>query len=245
MMTPYRYLKFFVAALLLCSFSASAQLATAIRGVVFNERTNIRSAQVSVSNMQNKATVMSDNLGLFSIRASVGDTLLFIKKGYAEQQVAVTSTQDLVVRMMPQQVLGPVVIRGTSKKEELQETMEGYRSKGIYYDGKPPALSALASPVTALYELFGKNASQARRFNNYMQRESKEQEIDKRYNKALVKRIGQFNDQDAELFMLAYRPSYEDLRKWTDYDLILFIKKSAESFKSIKEKPVQKLTDPS
>ncbi|WP_158825360.1 hypothetical protein [Mucilaginibacter lacusdianchii] len=216
---------------------ASAQLATALKGVILKERTTTRAAEVRVTNLQNKAIVQSDNLGFFSILANVGDTLLFTKTGYADQKIAITSTQDLIVRMMTNTELGPVVIRGTTKKQEMQETMDIYRSKGIYFNGKPPALAAVASPITGLYELFGKGPGQARRFSNYMQKESKEIEIDKRYNKALVKRITELPDEDVDKFMLAYRPAYDDLKKWTDYDLIVFIKKSAASYKDAKDTP--------
>jgi hypothetical protein len=229
-------------ALLVLPLFTRAQLASVIKGVILKERTTTRAAGVRVTNLRNNAMVQSDNLGFFSILAGVGDTLLFSNTGYTDQKIAITSTQDLIVRLMTDTELGPVVIRGTSKKQDLQETMDGYRSKGIYYNGKPSALSAIASPITGLYELFGKGPGQARRFNNFVQRESKEIEIDKRYNKTLVKRITELPDEDVDKFMIAYRPAYEDLKKWTDYDLIVFIKKSMVSYKAIKDGPaLQKL----
>lgn len=185
----------------------------------------------------------SSNTGTFSIKASLGDTLLFTKEGYTSNKIAVGMQQSIVVFLIPITQLSTVVVKDKSNRQEQNDVMDTYRSKGIYYNGKPPALSVLASPVTGLYELFGKGPKRARRFANFMKNENRQLEISRRYNKDLVKRITKLPDDELQTFMDNYQPPYPEVMKWNDYDIIQFINKSLASYQANKNlEPLPKLT---
>ena len=55
-------------------------------------------------------------------------------------------------------------------------------------------------------------------------------EIDRRFNSFKVKPLTDYEGKDLQNFLDTYRPSYELLSKWTDYDLVKYIKQSAIAF---------------
>jgi len=187
--------------------------------------------------------MMSDELGGFSIKASIGDTLEITKTGYTSQKIAVVNNNDLVVYMQPVIVLNQVTIKGQTKQQELKEVMKEYRSQGIFNDGKSlPVWQFINSPITAFYNLFGKTPAQARRFAEYAKNEQEAITVDKRYTKELVKSVTKMSsDDEIDKFMVAYRPSYDNIKEWNDYQLIQYIKKSYNYYQKTKDRPEARL----
>ncbi|SHM68069.1 hypothetical protein [Mucilaginibacter sp. OK098] len=238
----------FVTIIMLClSFlvKAHAQQTFVVRGVISRSVSVERIAQVLITNLRSRDIKMSDELGWFSIDATIGDTLLFSKLNYTDQKVVIIAKADIPVYMQPVIVLDQVTINGQTKRQELNEVMGNYRKQGIYYNGKPPVLSFLTSPLTGIYELFGKGPSNARRFANFSKGELEYAEIRRRYSVALVARVTNTSDTVAKKFMEYYTPSYEDLKGWNDYELIKQIRKSYEYYdKSADKEKLQQLNQP-
>jgi len=239
--------KIFIIILFSVSFlmQAHAQQTFVVRGVISRSVSVVRIAQVLISNLRSRDIKMSDELGWFSIDAAIGDTLLFSKLNYTDQKVVITAKADIPVYMQPVIQLDQVTINGQSKRQELNDVMGDYRKQGIYYNGKPPVLSFLTSPLTGIYELFGKGPSNARRFANFSKSELEYAEVRRRYNVALVARVTKTSDTVAKKFMEYYTPSYEDLKGWNDYELINHIRKSYEFYdKSADKVKLQQLNQP-
>ncbi len=229
--TVFRSTITYLGGLLLCliAITTSAQTQLQVTGITYNNKTSGRVAQVNITNLQRQSMAISNDQGAFSIGAAVNDTLLFSKVGFTEQRLVVKDAQMLVF-MVPAQQLQDVIVRAKTKQQEQHETMDAYRSKGIYYDGKPPVLSFLASPLTGLYELFGKEPGRARHFAQVMKRENQQTEINKRYSRELVKRVTKLPDNEVSIFMLAYTPPYPEMLKWNDYEMIQFINRSMRGY---------------
>jgi len=169
--------------------------------------------------------MMSDELGGFTIKTAIGDTLLFSKEGYGSLKQVVVSAADMVVYMQPIVSLKQVTIQGESSKQELNDVTNTYRSKGLYFDGRPPFMAFIASPLTAFYELFSQDAANERHFIKFSKNEQEAIAVDGRYTKELVKRVTGLPDDEVIKFMQQYRPSYEDIQGWNDYELISHIKR--------------------
>lgn len=195
-----------------------------------------RVGDVFVNNMHTGVIIQSDLLGWFSIAASVGDTLLFTKVDYTDQKIVVANGSDMPVYMQPVIKLDVVTIKGQTTKQELSDVMKQYHSQGTFYNGKPPVLSFLTSPITGLYELFGATPGRARRFAAYSKGEVEQAEVQRRYNVGFVKRVTGASDTSAVNFMKYYTPSFEDLKEWNDYELIRRVKKSYEFYDTATEK---------
>jgi len=220
-----------------------AQQTLTIKGIIFKKSTPDRISQAVITDLKTQTPMMSDELGGFSIKASVGDTLEITKTGYTPQRIAITNNDDLVIYMQPVVELNQVTIKSQSKQQELSEVMKEYRSQGIYNDGKSlPFWQFVNSPITAFYNLFGKTPAQARRFAEYAKNEQEASTVDKRYTKELVKSVTKMSsDDEVDKFMVAYRPSYQDMKEWNDYQLIQFIKKSYNYYLKTKDRPEARL----
>jgi hypothetical protein len=228
-------------------FKASAQQEEfTLHGVVSKKLSGERVAQVIILNQRTHNIIMSDNLGWFTVKAAIGDTLLFSKFEYTDQKIVITGKNDLPVYMQPVIKLAEVKIAGETKKQELNDVMKQYRSQGTFYDGKPPVLSFLSSPITGLYELFGTTPNRAKHFAQFSKGELEYSEVRRRYNASTVKRITNAPDSVVEKFMLYYTPSYEDIKSWNDYELIKHVRKSFDYYEKNKnQKSLEELNSPS
>ncbi|MBE9586105.1 hypothetical protein IM792_16750 [Mucilaginibacter sp. JRF] len=222
--------------LCLLAFTTKAQQNT-VQGIIYRINTSTRIAQVVVTNLRTNTVMMSDELGIFTIKANPGDTLLFDKSEYADLRHVVGSQKEMAIymRLMTSTELEEVKIKGTTKQQELGEVMRDYRGQGSFFDGKPPALLFLMSPITGLYELFGKTPGRARRFAKFTKAELEQNEINRRYNVEFVKRTLNINDEEAGKFINYYMPSYEDIRVWNDYELIKRVKRQYQYYKVNKD----------
>jgi hypothetical protein len=211
--------------LLFQGMNAVAQQEFQLKGVIMENGSNNRIALAEVSNTRNKFVVGSNDLGIFQIRAAIGDTLQIVKRDFGDKEIVVVSKEDVVLRMN-RTTLNTVNIYGQNRKNELNEMKQEYRNKGSYYAGKPPLLSYIFTPLTAIYELFGKTPKNAKRFNRYYTNEMQQTEIDAFFNEDLVKKNTPLTGKALENFMLNYRPDYEKAKNWTSYDAIKHIRDS-------------------
>ncbi|HEY9195206.1 MAG TPA: hypothetical protein VIM77_03045, partial [Mucilaginibacter sp.] len=208
-----------------------------LKGVISKKNTPERVGQVMIKNLKTKATLMSDDLGWFKIKASVGDTLLFTKEKFTPQKIEVLNNSDMPVYLQPQIVLEEVKIKGQTKKQEINEIMGDYRKQGTFYNGKPPVTSFVTNPLTGIYELFGKTPNRAKRFAQFSKGELEQAEINRRYNIDFVKQVTKLqSDTLAKRFMDYYTPTFEDLKGWNDYDLIHHTQESYNYYKKSGDK---------
>ena len=207
------------------AISASGQVNFVVKGLIFRTATIQRLAKVRVENKTANKLVYSDVLGNFSIDANIGDTLIFKKEGFSEQEKVISIKQNLVIYLNAAQVLAEVVVKEQSKKREQQEILDGYRSKGVFYNGNPPLLVYIFSPLTALNELIGKDANNAKRFGNYIARENAESNVDTHFNPAVIKTAVKIKDNELAEFMYLHRPKPEQVIYWNYYDDLAYVRK--------------------
>jgi hypothetical protein len=225
------------------AFALRAQTRTEhnIAGFVCTRGTSVRVAKVLVTNIKTNTVVLTDDLGTFTIKAAVGDTLEFAKQEFTTVQLPVTGLADLVIFLQKVTNLAEVTIVGQTKQQEVNSVMTDYRKKGVYYGGKPSAISAITSPLNGLYSLFGKEPKNARHFAAISQKDLEAAQDSKKYNKSIVKKVTNLPDEELQKFMDAYTPSHQDLLKWNDYEVINYIKKSLADYKKYGVTPMQKL----
>lgn len=229
-MSYHNLLTLFISIWVLPSWLA-AQEAGPIRGIVVEAGTSKRLGSATISNSNTGQSTVSNGLGNFEIRATVGDSLEIALMGYETVRTEVKTLSDILIDMRPASImLEQVDVNRTSKEAELRDAMRGYRKQGVYFDGKPPALAYIFNPVTSLYELFGRTPRNARRFHNYMERELAETDVDRKFSRAKIQELTDLKDEDLTNFMFWYRPSYEKVQYWGEYDITAYIMASFEKF---------------
>ena len=240
-MKPFRlFILGIIATIFLPIGKGFAQEEFKLTGVIFEKATNIRIALAEVSNKRNKYTVGSNDLGLFTIKALVGDTLIINKRNFSPLMLKVTSSKDVITYLFRDaNMLNEVTVFGQTKKQELDAIKRDYRNKGSFYGGKPPLLSFIFSPLTAIYELVGKTPRNARRFNNMYVTEIQNNQVDQLFNKSSINENTGLNGKELEDFMVNYRPNYERAKNWTVYDATKWIKDSYKKYSDTVKKTIK------
>ena len=108
-----------------------------VNGVVFDKESRQRIALAEISNKRNKYSVGSNDIGIFTVKASFGDTLVIIKRGFNDQEVVVKTANDLIIYLNRCISLKTVEIKGETKKQTLDAIKRDFKNKGSFYAGKP------------------------------------------------------------------------------------------------------------
>jgi len=228
--------------LLLCltPLLCKAQQLQSIKGIVYKKGMLEKISQASITNLKTNAVTTSNLYGEFYAEVNLGDTLLIEKPGFTPFKQTISNYNTLFISLLPSIALNEVTIKGQTKKQELNGIINDYRSKGIYFDGKPP-LSAYSpiggSPLTVLHELFGSDAKNERRFMKFAKSENEATEVDREYTPQLVAKTTGLQGDSLRIFMQSYRPPHDQIAKWADYETIIYIKKSYADFKKNGAKP--------
>lgn len=187
-------------------------------------------------NLTTKISTTPNHLGLFKINASIGDSIEITYKEMPRKTILVTSYENITVYLDRTILLEEVIINSSlDKKTNLKQIAAEYSNrKSIYFGGKPPItlLSPFGgSPITFFRELLGKDGKRVRRFNTYINQQLKNDEIDARFNKQVIRKVIPLKNEELERFNATYRPDVNELKKWSDYELYDYIKRSHEDFK--------------
>jgi len=202
-----------------------------VKGVVFEKGSNVRVALANISNTRTKVGVTSNDLGMFQISATLGDTLLITKTNLNDQRIQILGHQDILIYLVRgTTTLNEVTIIGNNKKQDLADLKRDFQNKGVYNGGKSSFLSAIFQPLNALYNLIGKDPKNARRFGRYADNEIKQSQIDVYFNPSIIKNNTELRGDTLEKYMLDYRPEFQKAQYWNSYDYIKYIKESSKKF---------------
>ncbi|TAF45029.1 MAG: hypothetical protein EAZ51_07665 [Sphingobacteriales bacterium] len=213
---------------------AEAQETFELKGIIFQLGGTERISKATVYNKTKNFTSLSDEFGTFSLPTAVGDTIILSKSNYQESTKIIAKKQNIIVYLKLALKLEEVVVKGKSIRQEQLEILDGYRAKGVYNNGKTPFLMYIFSPLTALNNLLGGDAKNARNFSRYIARENAETVVDRRFNINLIKNNTPIKDTEIAEFMYLHRPKYEVVKYWNDYDAINYIKKEFKKYQKTK-----------
>jgi hypothetical protein len=225
--------------LILCTCIAtvlSAQKSKMFRAAVLQDGTREKVQDAVIENLRTGLVKRTDNFGVFEILSSIGDSLIIHKIGYEDKYFSIINYDDTRIYIKLSHQLLEVKIKAQKRaSENFQEASGAYsKEKGIFYGGKPPIalLSPFGgSPITFFYELFSKDGKRVKRLNQLAAKALIDEEIGIRFNPSTIKAAVPIKDEEINPFRDNYAPKVEDLRKWSDFQLILYIKESFERFK--------------
>lgn len=197
-----------------------------VSGIILEKGNGKRLVDVNVINLRTKKAVASNNFGVFYIEASIGDSLFFTKVGYGPVKTVLYTMEDIVIEMQPGLTIEEVVVARRTRQQEMEDILKDYSKKGVYNGGKNSVGTYISSPATALYNLFGREAKNMKRFEKFMDKELDAIAVDRIFNKTIVANTTGLEGKDLEQFMEMYRPSHSIASKWGQYDLLNYITKS-------------------
>lgn len=206
------------------------QLSGTVSGLILEKGTGNRLADVNVVNLRTYQRVKTSVYGVFYIEASIGDSLSISKTGYGPLKTILYTTEDILLEMQAGLQIETVVVSRRTRQQEMDDILRDYEKKGIYNGGKNKVGTYLNSPATALYNLFGREAKNMKRFEKFMNREMEEMTVDKIFSKSVVGQATGLEGEELQNFMDMYRPSYEQAQKWGQYDVLDYISRSFKTW---------------
>ncbi|MFI5222435.1 MAG: hypothetical protein ACHQK8_08925, partial [Bacteroidia bacterium] len=193
------------------------------------------------------ARYVSNRTGLFRILISSNDTIFITAIGYREKII-------LAKNILPQNgddtvrtYLRPIVYKLREVNVESNHKRDSIARLAAEILKTDPLLNnydrvikrdkgGMMSPLTAMYEAWSKEGQDMAHFEEFLRYAEQQKEIDKRYNRAVVKKVTEIEDEDLDDFMMFCKIKRTLILNAPDYDLYEAIRKCGNEFKENKSR---------
>lgn len=207
-----------------------------VSGVVTDPQ-GIGLGDLMVVNRSTGQGIFGEGDGSFLVKIKKGDELQFGAFGYTSYRVSFkdsayksqyqvnVSLNRLRIELAEAQVIAPRELRDIiADIEEL-----GYNEK----DYKVSGVDALSSPITFLYETFSKREQSKREAFALENKDRRRELLKELFIKYVEYDIISLDDDEFDDFIAYCDPGDERLKRWTQYEFILYVKERFVDFKSI------------
>lgn len=199
-----------------------------IRGVVYDYKTNEPMANINIRNIFTDRGMTTDSTGKFSIDVEKGHLVEFTRIGYKIVRVRVDNLDIPFYKIAMKEggfELQNVDITGNNYKTDSIEKREVYKWAIEHYTLGP--LESIEHPFDAL----SKRNRQIWAFQKRYEYFEKEKFVDYVFNAKLVKKVSKLTDSTRiEDYRRFYRPTYDQIKGWTEYEFLEYIKKTTADF---------------
>jgi hypothetical protein len=213
---------------LLCSTAVIPEsMALTMKGRVFDYKTNEPMPNVNVVNTFTDRGITTDSSGLFTIEVELGHLVEFRRIGYKISRVRIEQTQLPYYNIAMKEGaidLMEVEITGNNYKLDSIEKRETYKWAIEHY--KLTGLDVIQHPFDAL----SKRNRQIWAFQKHYEYFEKEKFINYVFNERLIRQLTKMDSTSTAEYMRYYRPSYEQLKSWSEYEFYEFIKRTATAY---------------
>lgn len=223
--------------LLLQSLSSTAQ--QTLTGKIRRRSSNEIVPSVSVINISQKRTNVSDMGGNYKIPAKIGDTITFSSAGYLPDTAIVgkwmfDEKEGYMVALQPHVVALPSVevdeasnyrLDSLKRREEYAWVYPTHRRRLVGSE-TPVGFGIVISPL----DYFGKRETQKRRLRKRLKQEEIDYYIDFRFPAPYVSRVTGLQGDSLRIFMYRYRPTYKFCREASNQDILLYINESLKKY---------------
>ncbi|HWY38705.1 MAG TPA: carboxypeptidase-like regulatory domain-containing protein [Bacteroidia bacterium] len=178
----------------LLTLASFAQRKYTITGTVFEGDSTTVMPYVYLINQSNGNGTITDYNGHFTIIAKNADTLVFSYLGYARKKYPVSLIKNIndsikrPLKIVMQRImvdLAPV----TAFTYKIKQNEIDYMKRYIKQHAATKGLSALQSPITALYDQFSKKGRENRKLQQIFERILIQEEVDKKFNPEILRQL--------------------------------------------------------
>jgi hypothetical protein len=217
-----------------------------IGGIVTDKATGQRvsGAWVTTAN----STVVSDMAGEFSIGvARVNDTLKVKMQGYKLYVLPLEAAKitDVVVQLEQATILLNQV-NISARRDRVKDSISNRLQFAKDFNSKPPKWSDIIRPaipggplavvgvsisISPLITALTYKHSRAYKFKQVLIHDEQAKYVDSRFSDERVAQLTSLQSDSLYSFINQYRPSIEQVKKMSDYDVFTYIKKSLVKFR--------------
>jgi len=208
-------------------FTVQFVYAQQVQGTVADRTTQLRLAQVEISNLETRQKTTTNAKGEFTITAAVNQSLVFYQPGYAPDTLFLVDLKAIKRYLsLSNKLLNTVEIKAGAFHPEVEYA-------NVYRAGRSVTLQQNKPFRFSPSRIFGGEGKSARRFKRLMEREKTEREIDKRFNVTAVKAVTPLKGEELDYFMVLYRPTLKELDKLDQEDLKFYLMNAYKEFKAL------------
>lgn len=204
-------------------FLAGAQ--TILSGTAYDADSRNKLKLVFVNNLTQREVDHTGQKGDFSVKAEIGDLVVFSCPGFLSDTLIVEDLSNKLVLLRPSLiVLDEVIVNATAtRKEDL---------RAAYSSAYSAATTNILSKDgnVSLYNMFSKQSQQKRAFQKFMDTELNERAIDQKFNRQVVSEVTKIKGQLLEDFMSYYRPTYSEIKDMNDVAIRSYIVESYNQY---------------
>ncbi len=209
----------------LCTFSAIAQ--RSIQGKVTDFGNSLSMEQVVIKNIYTGRGFITDTSGRFSMEVKKGELIEFSKVGYQTARVRIYSDDqpsyfNIIMRKKPIE-LKEVEVRDKNMVYTIDSAKRFEDYKLQLNKQAPDALDIIANPMDYL----SKSTRDKIRFRELYYEFEKEKFIDYYFSEKVITQVTDLSRDTLNVFMRLYRPSYDMMRGWNEYEYYSYLKAAA------------------
>jgi len=227
-------------------------------GTLYSNKTQQRLPGANIINLHSLKGVSSNDMGIFSIQAKVGDTILISFLGYQSLQIPITDKnldrhQTIYLIENPME-LDEVVVSSKQLTGILQRDVDiipiqkpidiSLKIRAMFGNPTPnkltqfnDALKKLLNPVDLIYNLFSTQGKDLRRLKKIQKEEKVRNMLAERYDRELLSNLLNVEKKDVYLVLESCDYSEQFLKKANDLQILEALLQCYNRYKMfIKEK---------
>jgi hypothetical protein len=205
----------------------NSSFAMLMKGIVFDIKTHKPLANVNIKNTFTDRGMTTDSSGKFTVEVEKGHLVEFTIIGYKIARVRIEGNEITFYKIAMTEgafELQNVDIKGSNHQSDSIEARETYI--WAINHAKLGPIESIEHPFDAL----SKRNRQIWAFQKRYDYFEKEKFVDYVFNPRLIKKITELDSTEIEEYRRYYRPTYDQIKAWTEYEFLDYIKKSSAAF---------------
>lgn len=201
-----------------------------VEGIVFDKDTRYRLTRVSIKNLRTNMSLYNNTKGEFKLVVKPGDKIVAAISGYRLDTLVYTNQSAILFYLqrlaipLQEVLVKDSVLSARKRYEEMREQFNTLNRLGNNHDLLAIGSGSVGLSIDALWSAFSREGKNARKLADIMDRDYKNNFIDEKFNRQLIKKVTGLGGDKLEVFILNYRPSYYFVYGASEYDLVSYIK---------------------
>jgi len=208
-----------------------------LTGKVYDAETQTPLEGVSVRDKTKGSGELTDHSGYYSVTAAPRDSIEFYMLGYGRYYYVAgqAGAQKMQVFLHVQKYLLPEVQVMAHRNPKLDSLNRRFENAEIFNYRRPSVASTIVGslfhPISGLeYLANSAKRKRLRRFQADLIEDEHDRYVDSRYSRQQIADLTGLEGDELEKFRRNYRPSYEEIQKFTEYDMLVYIKDSYKTY---------------
>ncbi|NDC42109.1 MAG: carboxypeptidase regulatory-like domain-containing protein [Chitinophagia bacterium] len=210
-------------------------LAQTIKGTVADIKTRSGLADVAITNIHTATTFVTGSNGAFEIAAGHDELLEFRKQNFKTVRVRISKGYIPPYYMIVMEPgINPLPANSViaNRYDPTHDSLEYYTlfRHELEFARLTP-LQSIAHPFSAL----SSRNREIWKFQDLYQDFEKEKYVDLTFNARLVNKFTGLSGDSLNVYLMRYRPAYEQLRNMSDYAFYAYVKRTVYTFRNGQE----------